>query len=231
MTKLLSLITLSTGVVLAWIFALIGSSSPVPGADPLPVARSFTIEEQELVDFAYSRFAVAGIELPDVSIQFVADRNRCYGYGGVYLPSRLVVRICRPSKSTMVHELAHAWVETTLNDSDRAAFLDLRDLQTWTGGEQWNQQGAEHAAEIITWAIMDKDITIRWVETNDDGTTSDTRRLFKIPDSDPDRLISAYQQLTGDMPAERMSEVASEVEPVSGTTSSPEARKYQTGDD
>ena len=196
------------------------------GAAPLnsgTVAATYTSEEFELLEFARSRFAQSGLELPDIAVEFPTDDSRCYGYGGVYLPTELTVRICRPSESTMIHELAHAWVETTFNDSDRNAFLELRGLETWTGGEHWDQRGAEQAAEIITWALMDTDITVRWLETNDDGTTEETTRLFKVPNSNPDQLVAAYHELTGGVPQFRISEDARSTRTATETTS-PEAQ-------
>lgn len=190
-----------------------------------PVADSLTSEQQELVDFARSRFALAGIDLPDVAIEFPADETACHGYGGVYLPTEHTVRICRPSKTTMVHELAHSWIETTFDEDDRRAFLAHRGLETWAGGSGWDERGAEHAAEIITWAIMDENISIRWVETNADGTTVETWRLYKLPDSSPDQLASAYRALTGNEPVLRIADDPRTVEPTPEPTS-PEAQRW-----
>ena len=162
---------------------------------------SLTTDQQELTDFALARFALAGIDLPYVLIEFSASDAECSGYGGVYLPDVNTVRICRPSKTTMVHELAHAWLETTMTVDDQQAFVKLRGLDRWHGGPDWDQRGAEQAAEIVAWAVMDSDITIRWVETNVDGTTRDTRKLFKIPNSTVDRLAVAYEQHTGHRPS------------------------------
>ncbi len=170
------------------------------------VVDELGVEEQELVDFAYSRFALVGIELPDVRIEFPDDEAACHGYGGVYLPSKTTVRICRPSKTTMIHELAHSWVETTLNASERNAFLDLRGLDTWAGGTEWDERGAEHAAEIITWAAMDENISLRWLETNTDGSTTETWRLLKLPNSSHDEIAAAFELLTGDVPNLRLAD-------------------------
>ena len=181
-------------------------------------------EEQELVDFAYSRFALVGIKLPDVHIEFPDDEAACHGYGGVYLPSKTTVRICRPSKTTMVHELAHSWVETTLNTAERNAFLEQRGLDTWAGGTQWDERGAEHAAEIITWAAMDENISVRWIDTNSAGSPSETWKLFKIPNSNPDQLAAAFQLLTGDLPHLRLADDPRQNESAPETTN-PEARQ------
>lgn len=169
-------------------------------------AETLSADEQDLVDFAFARFASAGVELPDVSIVFPTEARKCHGFGGIYIPAKRAVRICRPSKRTMIHELAHAWIETTISDSQRETFLELRGLDTWTGGDEWDQRGAEQAAEIVTWAVMDQDMSFRWLETDADGTTNETWRLLKIPNSNPDLLATAYESLTGNVPHLRLAD-------------------------
>jgi hypothetical protein len=188
------------------------------------VDDTYTIEEQEWIDFAFTQFALAGLELPDVPITFPTEATACHGYGGVYLPTQQAVRICRPSKRTMIHELAHAWIEMTISDDDRQTFLEVRGLDLWVGGDQWDQRGAEQAAEIITWAVMDRNMSLRWIDTNADGTTTYSWRLAKIPDSNPDQLAAAYQQLTGQQPHTRIADDPRDHEP-SSEILSPEARR------
>jgi len=161
-------------------------------------------QHQVHVDFALERFAKADLELPpELVISFPEDESRCYGNGGVYIPSNVEVRICRHSDKTMVHELAHAWIETTLNESERESFMQLRGLETWTGGPDWDERGAEHAAEVMTWALMDRDITVRWLMPGPNNTSVETFRLFKIEDSTYEELVEAYQLLTGSNPVDR----------------------------
>jgi len=204
---------------------------PTPAAPPDQVsypstgvvAAPLAADEQELVEYAYSRFAQAGIELPDVQIEFLADSAECFGYGGVYLPDELIVRICRPSKRTMVHELAHAWLETTFTAKQRDAFLNLRGLDAWTGGARWAQRGAEQAAEIVTWGVMEDNMLVRWLETSNDDEVLETWKLYKIPSSDPDQLSFAYEQLTGVVARLRLLDDPRTVQSVTETASSPEA--------
>jgi hypothetical protein len=234
MTNTLRATAIASTIVLTYLIQAAGPSAPVLDGSPLPTpepvtvekpsAEEFGAEEQELVDFAYSRFALVGIKLPDVHIEFPDDEAGCFGYGGVYLPSKTTVRICRPSKTTMVHELAHSWVETTLNTAERNAFLEERGLDTWTGGTEWDERGAEHAAEIITWALMDENISLRWIDTNSDGSTTETWKLFKIPNSNPDQLAAAYEQLTGSVPQARIADDPRDLEPTAEIVS-PEARR------
>ena len=222
MTNALRISTATFITSLVVLLAPIGTSDPASTVAVVPTVVSLSAAEQELVDFARSRFELAGIELPEVTIEF-DDKGACEGYGGLYLPSQRIVRICRASKSTMVHELAHAWIETVFDDDDRSAFLELRGLERWTGGRRWDERGAEHAAEIITWGLMDEDLTVRWLEHHADGSTSYSWRLFKLPDSDPARLVEGYQQLTGELPALRVLDEACDATPDEIT--SPEANR------
>lgn len=238
MTNTLRITTYALVILLAHLLHAAAPSTPALHDSPTPTPVSigveapsveepgvepFSHEERELVDFAYSRLALVGIELPDVRIEFPEDEAACRGYGGVYLPSKMTVRICRPSKTTMIHELAHSWVETTLNTAERNAFLQQRGLDTWAGGTEWDERGAEHAAEVITWAAMDENISVRWIDTRSDGSTSNSWRLFKIPNSNPDELAAAFQLLTGESPQIRLADDPRQNEPAP-EMKSPEAR-------
>ena len=198
--------------------------SGVEGPQENPAAAGLDQQQHQLVDFALERFANAGLELPsDLKISFPTDQAKCFGYGGIYVPTEVEVRICRPSDTTMVHELAHAWLETTLTDEERKAFLELRGLNMWAGGDEWDQRGAEQSAEILTWALMDRDITVRWLVPGPNSTPVETFRLFKIENSTYEELVAAYQLLTGSDPVDRNSRSLA-VETVSDL-SSPEARR------
>lgn len=236
-TALTALTALAAGLVATAVMTLTGSgtataktgaavalatSEQVEMTETVEVALS--AEQRELVDHAYQRFAAAGLELPPVTIEFPTDDSACYGYGGIYDPDTTTVKICRPSPRTMIHELAHAWTETNLDDTARQAFLDLRGLEVWVHADHpWDRRGAEHAAEIITWAVIDEDITVDWLQTNPDGTTTATTRLFKIPDSSPDQLTTAYHNLTGHNPDIHDHDDHDHTTPDPATVTSPEA--------
>ena len=186
------------------------------------LSRDLTSEQQELVEWAYSRYQSVDIEITGVPITFPDSASDCYGFGGVYMRTTHSIRICELNKSTIIHELAHAWLESTFDESDRREFMTHRGLDSWDDSTlEWAERGAEQAAEVITWALMDRNIQIRWVETTESGTT-ETYRLFKIPDSSADELMAAYQLLTGHMPTDRIDDDPSVVEDI--PVSSPEAR-------
>jgi hypothetical protein len=199
----------------------IGQPTGVAGSD-------WDQPQHELVDFALERFAKAGLQLPsELEIDFPTDEAKCFGYGGLYLPEQIEVRICRPSDTTIVHEFAHAWIETTLTESERQAFLELRGLDTWVGGTEWGERGAEQAAEILTWAVMDRDITVRWLEPGPNNTPVETFRLFKIANSTHGDLTEAYRLLTDTDPVDRNAQ--SRAVETGPDLSSPEARRLGPG--
>ena len=183
---------------------LVADGTSVQPESDIVESVDLTEDQQALLDFAFDRFDVAGFDRPNVTIEFPEDRTDCFGYGGVYLPNTKTVRICLMIDTTIVHELAHAWLDENLSEDQRTDFLNIRGLESWAYEGDWDEQGAEHAAEIITWGIMDRNISIRWVESNDDDTTTTTWRLAKLPNhSDPDQLFEAFQQLTGSDAADR----------------------------
>jgi hypothetical protein len=101
--------------------------------------------------------------------------------------------MCSLEKKTMLHELAHAWVGIEFSANDRQRFMELRELSSWNDRDvPWEQRGTEHAAEILTWGLMDEPTLVRWVE---DGIES--FRLLSIPNSDVESLAVGFEVLTG----------------------------------
>ncbi len=153
-----------------------------------------TPEEQALADFAISRFAEQGLELPQVHIEFHPTTFDCGGREGLYVHDTRSLHMCSRSLRTMLHELAHAWARHNLTDEEREAFTALRGLDSWNGkDEEWEDRATEHAAEIIAWALLDNPNHVRWV--GEDGVVE--YRLLSIDNSDPDSMLTAFQALTG----------------------------------
>jgi hypothetical protein len=121
------------------------------------------------VEWALDRFRDAGLPLPAMAITVHDDDAPCDGNSGLYLPNDPVeVHLCtpgpadsRPARLTTLHELAHAWAESQLSTAERAAFLELRGLELWYDQRlPRHQRGAEHAAEVVSWGLMDEMIPI-----------------------------------------------------------------------
>lgn len=198
---------MSITVRLVSLILVAGLGSAVPHASDSFTAR--TQDQQAMIDHAYSRFELAGIDVPIVEIDFhVADAGEtnnaaCFGYRGSYEPSKRRIRLCDPSDSTLVHELAHAWIEATLDPDAKRAFLRMRGLDHWTEADEWRKRGAEQAAEILTWGLMERDISSRWLRTDGHGRAIEDRRLLRLGDVYFDDLIEGYEQLTGELPLNR----------------------------
>jgi hypothetical protein len=146
-----------------------------------------------LTAWALARFERAGLQLPPLAIAFHDDKAPCKGRYGLYESgTRGHVDICAFNrnrflmfpKKTILHELGHAWAHHALTDETRQRFLEFRELEAWRSqSTPWEDQGTEHAAEIIAWALMDQEIP-----------------LTAIGDSDPLVLARAYELLTSTQP-------------------------------
>jgi hypothetical protein len=156
-----------------------------PAGEGLTVVGG-TPEQREMARWAVDRFHATGFVLPPGEIRFHEDRDGCRGRSGYY--SDGVVSLCRTHLDTMaartlLHELAHGWVEVNLTDRERERFLAIRGLSTWNDQSvEWDARGFEHAAEIIAWGIGDQS----------DGTLAPS-----IPRNSPDELAAAFEALTG----------------------------------
>lgn len=160
-------------------------------------APAITIESDsapwtEQVEWALARFSRAGLTLPSVSISVHDHKEPCGGNGGLYRPMDVPeVHLCsssdpdsRAARLITLHELAHAWCETQLGEAERAAFLRERGLTAWTDERlPRHEWGAEHAAEVVSWGLMDERI-----------------RIVRIEDAEPARLLPAFTLLADQPP-------------------------------
>ena len=185
--------------------AVLATLSTAPASEPLeldtetppPPAADVTIDSAspawtELVEWGVARFRAAGLELPALEVSVHADKGPCDGNGGLYQPGPTPrVRLCsagrpdaRAVKLLTLHELAHAWAEARLSEETRAALLELRGLEAWVDPalppHEW---GAEHAAEILSWGLMDEEV-----------------RIIRIYDAEPAQLEAGFELLVGARP-------------------------------
>jgi hypothetical protein len=170
------------------------AAAAVASSEPLLTATGFGPEQQALIDWAVDLFRQADLPLPPVDFVHEPSRDACKGRRGSHTvdQGRSIIRICTDEAGLadqilFVHELAHAWDRNALTDERRAAFMALRGLHTWRGsdptGEDWLERGAEHAAEIMTWGLLDWPMMV----------------VF-IPDNTCADLLAGYQTLTGESP-------------------------------
>ena len=145
-----------------------------------------TPAQQGMARWAVGRFTAVEMDLPSLEIRFHEDRAGCGGRMGFYRDGTADVcgvHVNSMSRRTLLHEMAHAWVDANVSADLEARFLRLRQLETWNDHSvDWEERGTEHAAEIISWAL--------------DGQGTGTDRP-SIPMNDPNHLADAYELLTG----------------------------------
>jgi hypothetical protein len=155
-------------------------------------AEGFSHAQVGLIDWAIGLYADAGLELPPLEFVRYPTREPCRGARGFYTGSRspATIRICIPeadrfAESLFLHEIAHAWDTYALTDRRREAFLELRNLEQWSddGSVEWHMNGAEQAAQILMWGLIDRSI-----------------RIATIPDASCADLRAGYVLLTGRPP-------------------------------
>lgn len=142
------------------------------------------------VAWALERFERAGLALPDLTVEFSDTRAACGGntavaVHGLDIPGIVVCASEEATTSvvhrTLLHEMAHIWAKANLDASTRESFLVLRGLRSWDDADRWQDRGSEQAAEIITWALMDRELL-----------------MATLTDHSAESLASGYEMLTGD---------------------------------
>ena len=144
----------------------------------------------QLVEWALGRYHQAGLTIPATHVSFHPTRQPCLWYIGLHTTDagKHRIDVCVPDQPsrerTILHELAHAWARDNLAPDTRQAFLAMRGLETWHDSDtDWEEQGTEHAAEIIAW-----------------GLNHQCRTPGHIGNYDPATLAAAFEFLTGTQP-------------------------------
>jgi branched-subunit amino acid transport protein len=163
-----------------------------------------TPELDRLLTWGFQRFETAGLRPPSVgSVTFASGSSRCAGIAGRVEPAAegAHVLLCLDptaacvggdcatftfhARTTVLHELAHAWDLTWLDGQTRQAFLDGAGLEAWYGHRDvpWADRGVEQAAEILMWGLLE--------------TPSPLPRLHR---PSCESLLAAYRTLTDALP-------------------------------
>ncbi|MCP3993542.1 MAG: hypothetical protein GY722_00550, partial [bacterium] len=159
-------------------------------------------ELERLLVWGLERFEMAGLVRPQVLTASFAPLPVCAGVSGtvndtIESGSDLVLctdahRACLPDREActefrvgdrlgMLHELSHIWLLDNLDADTEAAFLESRGLDVWISGSvAWHERGAEQAAEILAWGLMDEAMP-----------------LVRIGDPECEEVAEAYSVLTG----------------------------------
>lgn len=145
MTRVLAL------VAFGWILVA-GSPEDPPTPSPTVVVEGATPAQADRLALALDRFAEAGLQLPDLHVEFPTDPEGCHGHLGLFALRHGTARIliCGEEEFLYEHELAHAWEATSVSDETRAVFMEYRGYETWSSSTvPWQERGVEGAAFIL----------------------------------------------------------------------------------
>ena len=149
---------------------------------------------------ALERYESQGLSLPEVTFVFHDSLAPCHLHKGVYHHATRTLEMCSLDKTTMLHELAHAWANVNLDEEDRGAFMDLRGLDSWNDhADSWERRCTEHVAETLAWALNDEPTHVEWVETLGDGSLVTGHRLLSLG-VDVEVLAENFEWITGQEP-------------------------------
>jgi hypothetical protein len=183
-----------------------GNVEDTPTASILVGSQSVTLynstpELERFVADALGRFEEAGLEGPDLGRITFAPALACDRRAGLTTRTGTsfdvvvctdAIASCVPSHEAcerfsptaergLLHELAHAWIEGRVDESQRSLVLAAAGLTEWTGADQpWHRRGSEFAAETLTWGLL--------------AHPSDPVRLGSPP---CETLTTVYETLTG----------------------------------
>ncbi len=121
--------------------------------------RGATAEQELMAENAVIRFRESGLALPTVVIEFVGPSlDEC---GGARARAHLDrdpygVSVCWGDPYVLLHELAHIWTHRGVSEEQKTAFMQVRtDVREWANpSDAWEEQGREHAANVIAWGLI-----------------------------------------------------------------------------
>jgi len=168
----------------------------VSDVEPLIDVEPLTDVEQALVDWAKTRFAEAGLELPELAVRFDPSRELCRNAEGRYQHAQDgtgIVTICTPDfdtfaaqltrRRTLLHEFGHAWDFANMSAENHDHLSGILGVDAWNDHDDgWEDRGVERFAETFVFALLDQ-----------------PRRQLKVGLDCAD-LLSAFSTATGVTP-------------------------------
>jgi hypothetical protein len=132
-----------------------------------PTGRGVSAAEADIITWAAGRFELAGLALPVVEVSFSTDAADCGGHEGLYRrrDGAHLVTVCTPDdhptaddyrRRTLIHELAHAWDQSSLNSADRDGLLPVLNVEDWYEADARGERGIERLAETFVFGLLDE---------------------------------------------------------------------------
>ncbi len=156
------------------------ATAPVTGI----VSETVTTEDQAAYDSVIATFTAAGFEVPVFRAEFHATEDGCQGFRGLHVAGDdgvATIHVCATHSDskiqaswrarTLLHEVAHAWIDQNVTEDTKASFIETRGVDNWADGSQgWEHRGTEHAAEVLMWGLQGGEYEI---DFRLDGDTTD----------------------------------------------------------
>ncbi len=193
-TRIIAIMTIAVALHLSWASVAAGTTQETVDRPEITLLGDPDPEERAMVEWALGRFELAGLDLPDLQVEFKTAGCRSRG---LYNRNTQTVEICDGRKMTLLHELAHAWDHFATFDRD--GFLALRELEFYFGppGTAPADQGVEHIAEIVAWGLMDEDTAVPGPAYPSQPVAEYQLQLPSLPNSGIAKLHEAFVYLAG----------------------------------
>jgi hypothetical protein len=170
-------------------------AQPSTAATELPVPVFAGEQDAVAYEWMQGLFSAAGYEEPAVTVEFFDSEEACGGVRGRTWfddTETTTIAVCatHPNpevretwrRRTLLHEMAHAWINENVGAGNTSAFTELLGLETWSSRDvKWEDRATEHAAEIFMWGIQDGDYNVD----------------FRIDGTSCGELAAGYELLTG----------------------------------
>ena len=132
-----------------------------------------TPEREALVVWSFERFGALGLAAPEIDEIIFEPSRSCAEFTGltrqgaagntvyhcvhdITCDSSSCDRFTDLAKLSMLHELAHPWLDVNIDPRRRQTFLELTTTVSWNDeSTDWDEQGVEWAAEVLAWGLLD----------------------------------------------------------------------------
>lgn len=188
--------TTSRTITVAIMTLVLGAPALPSTAATQPPAPVFASEQDAVAyEWVQDLFATAGFEQPPVGIEFSENEDACGGARGRTWfddTETTTIGVCATHanpeiqkqwrRRTLLHEVAHAWIDENVSPEDLTAFTELRGLEEWSSRTvKWEERATEHAAEIFMWGTQGGDYKVD----------------FRLDGTSCSELAAGYELLTG----------------------------------